>query len=94
MLTPGPERAYRLDDSDSSDSAQVASRRAANPAEGPLSLGEPVACVECGGIVGGTSAEVRVLPHSRSDYTELREGEHGAWCHRCRRLTVFVVEAP
>jgi hypothetical protein len=77
---------------DSSTSAQVAPLPAANRDEGPSSLGEPVPCAECGQIVGGTTADVRVLPHTRSSYTELLPGEHGAWCHRCRRLTVYTVE--
>jgi hypothetical protein len=76
----------------SNTSAQVAPLPAANRDEGSLSSGEPVPCAECGQIVGGTTADVRVLPHTRSSYTELQPGEHGAWCHRCRRLTVYTVE--
>jgi hypothetical protein len=78
---------------DSSTSAQVAPLSAANRDEGPLSSGGPIACAECGHLVGGTAADVRLLPCTRSSYTELRPGEHGAWCHRCKRLTVYIVEA-
>lgn len=48
-------------------------------------------CVECGVAIGGSHVPVRVRPRTREGYSQLLPGEHGAWCHRCKRLTVYVV---
>lgn len=59
---------------------------------GPSSLlePEPIVCVECRHPIGGTTETVEVRPRTRDSYEQLLPGEHGAWCHRCKRLTVYV----
>lgn len=47
-------------------------------------------CVDCGVAIGGTTEPVDVRPRTREGYQQLLPGEHGAWCHRCKRLTVYV----
>jgi hypothetical protein len=52
---------------------------------------KPIVCSDCNQQVGGTRVAIDVFPRTRSGYSELLYGEHGAWCHRCQRLTVYVV---
>lgn len=67
----------------------------ATPARGLLSLGAkepaPIRCVHCGQQIGGTAERVHVKAFSRSGWQNLIAGEHGAWCARCERLTVWRV---
>jgi hypothetical protein len=36
---------------------------------------------------------VQTTGRTRTHWTELRPGEHGAWCKDCAVLTVYTVEA-
>lgn len=77
---------------DSEDAVNGPSRDS-TPARGLSSLGEPmpILCADCGWPIGGTTAAVETQERTRSDYRSLQDGEHGAWCHRCKRLTVWRV---
>lgn len=51
----------------------------------------PIRCADCGWPIGGVAQPVSVRDRTRAAYSELRPGEHGAWCHRCKRITAYVV---
>jgi hypothetical protein len=53
-------------------------------------MANPIKCADCGWPIGGVAAEVDVNERTRFSYAELQPGEHGAWCDRCKRLTVYV----
>jgi hypothetical protein len=51
---------------------------------------KPIECRDCGRPIGGVAADVQTTGRTRTHWTELQPGEHGAWCKDCAVLTVYV----
>jgi hypothetical protein len=67
------------------------SESGATPALGhSLYQPKPIECRDCGRPIGGVAADVQTTGRTRTHWTELRPGEHGAWCKDCSVLTVYV----
>ena len=67
------------------------SESGATPALGhSLYQPKPIECRDCGRPIGGVAADMQVTGRTRTHWTELEPGEHGAWCKDCSVLTVYV----
>jgi hypothetical protein len=76
---------------DSEVSSPRGSASGATPALGHLSYQpKPIECRDCGRPIGGVAADVQTTGRTRTHWTELEPGEHGAWCKDCAVLTVYV----